>query len=309
VQFVEFVAASGALPSPAPPFGRPPKATCSAGGDLLELDQLYFSKGTLDNWWEEMSQSSFRKPLFDLDAVFGVDDYLYFYSDSLTDERSNAEVALLMKMLELDSPMKILDLACGFGRHSNRLAALGHSVTGIDLMSDFLEIARKKAAEMGVRVDYRQGDMRQISFTEEFDRVISLYTSFGYFEDDENGLVMENMSRALKPGGLLLLDVPNRDVVVKGLPRSSVIDKNGDLMIDRVSFNALTGRSHNQRIVIRNGVRKDKPFSIRLYNATEIRDLLYKVGLDVCKVSADDGQPLSVGSRRIVVTARKPRQV
>jgi len=256
-----------------------------------------------------MSQSSFRKPLFDLDAVFGVDDYLYFYSDSLTDERSNAEVALLMKMLELDSPMKILDLACGFGRHSNRLAALGHSVTGIDLMSDFLEIARKKAAEMGVRVDYRQGDMRQISFTEEFDRVISLYTSFGYFEDDENGLVMENMSRALKPGGLLLLDVPNRDVVVKGLPRSSVIDKNGDLMIDRVSFNALTGRSHNQRIVIRNGVRKDKPFSIRLYNATEIRDLLYKVGLDVCKVSADDGQPLSVGSRRIVVTARKPRQV
>ena len=69
----------------------------------------------------------------------------------------------------------------------------------------------------------------------------------------------------------------HRDAVVKDVPSSHVIDKDGDLTINRLSFDAITGRFHNRRIVIRDGVRKDKPFSIRLYNATEIRDLLHRV--------------------------------
>jgi len=252
-----------------------------------------------------MDQDTVSKVPFDLDAVFEVDDYIYFYSDSLTDERSDAEVAALVKLLELDSPMKILDLACGFGRHANRLAALGHSVTGVDFMPGFLEIARKNAAEMGVEVNYRQGDMRQIEFTEEFDRVVLLFTSFGYFEDDENVRVMENIARALKPGGLMGFDIPNRDVIAKDLSTSDVIDKDGNLMINRLSFDMLTGRFHNRRIVVRDGIRKDKPFSIRLYDATEIRDLLNKASLEVYKMLGDDGQPLSANSRRMVVIARR----
>ena len=252
-----------------------------------------------------MDQDTVSKVPFDLDAVFEVDDYIYFYSDSLTDERSDAEVAALVKLLELDSPMKILDLACGFGRHANRLAALGHSVTGVDFMPGFLEIARKNAAEMGVEVNYRQGDMRQIEFTEVFDRVVLLFTSFGYFEDDENVRVMENIARALKPGGLMGFDIPNRDVIAKDLSTSDVIDKDGNLMINRLSFDMLTGRFHNRRIVVRDGIRKDKPFSIRLYDATEIRDLLNKASLEVYKMLGDDGQPLSANSRRMVVIARR----
>ena len=70
-------------------------------------------------------------PAFDLESVFEVDDYIYFYSEWLTDERSDHEVASLVKLLEMDRPMQVLDLACGFGRHANRLAALGHTVTGL----------------------------------------------------------------------------------------------------------------------------------------------------------------------------------
>jgi 2-polyprenyl-3-methyl-5-hydroxy-6-metoxy-1,4-benzoquinol methylase len=203
-----------------------------------------------------MSEKALANPLFNLEAVFDVDDYLFTYRDDLTDERSDAEVASLVKLLELDSPMKILDLACGFGRHANRLAALGHSVTGVDYMPGFLTLARQKAAEMGVQVDYRQGDMRQVSFLEEFDRVLLLFTSFGYFEDSENELVVKNMARALKLGGCLMFDIPNRDVILKDLPPADVIDKGGDLLINRFSFDVLTGRFHNRRIVIRNGIRK-----------------------------------------------------
>jgi SAM-dependent methyltransferase len=252
-----------------------------------------------------MSQGTSSQASFDLSAVFEVDDYMVFYGDDLTDERSEAEVAALVKLLELDSPKKILDLACGFGRHANRLAALGHAVTGVDLTPGFLEIARSQAVAMGVNIDYRQGDMRQIDFREEFDRVLLLFTSFGYFEDDENVRVMEAIARALKPGGLLRFDIPNRDVVVKTVPSTEVVDKGADLMINRLSFDMLSGRFHNRRIVVRDGVRKDKPFSIRLYNATEIRDLLNQAGLEVDKILGYSGQPLSGDSRGMVIVARK----
>ena len=257
----------------------------------------------------QISEKRSPETPFDLEAVFEVDDYMAVYRDDLTAERSDAEVAAWTELLELDSSptrKRILDLACGFGRHANCLAALGHSVVGVDLVPGFLEIARERAAEMGVQVDYQQGDMRLLDFGEEFDRVLLLFTSFGYFEDEQNVRVMENMVRALRPGGLLGFDIPNRDAVTKDVPSTHVIDKDGDLTINRLSFDVLSGRFHNRRIVIRNGVRKDKPFSIRLYNATEIRDLLNRAGLKVTKMVGYGGQPLSADSRGMMVVARKP---
>jgi SAM-dependent methyltransferase len=255
-----------------------------------------------------MTENTLGEALFDLHSVFDVDDYMFVYRDDLTGERSDAEIAMWTTLLELNSPLKILDLACGFGRHANRLAALGHSVMGVDVTSGFLELARQEAESLGVQVEYRQADMRQINFVEEFDRVLLLFTSFGYFEDDENAKVMENMARALKPGGMLGLDIPNRDVIVRDLPASHVIEKGDSLIINRLSFDMLTGRFHNRRIVIRDGVRKDKPHSIRLYTATEIREMLKRVGLEDCKILGNNGQSLSSTSSGMSVIARKPVQ-
>ena len=253
-----------------------------------------------------MTQGFDTKPVFDYDAVFDVDDYLYFYGDMLTDERTEAEVTALVQILELTVPMTILDLACGFGRHANRLAALGHQVTGIDLMPGFLEIARRNAAEKGVQVIYQQGDMRQLSFIEMFDRVMMLFTTFGYFEDEDNLLVLKNVARALKPGGSLVFDIPNRDVILNGFLPYIVTEKDQNLMIDRNTFDSATGRLYNRRIIIRDDVRKDKPFFVRIYNPTEISDVLDRAGLGVYKMYGGwDGQQISTDSRRMVVVARK----
>jgi SAM-dependent methyltransferase len=253
-----------------------------------------------------MTQGFDTKPVFDYDAVFDVDDYLYFYGDMLTDERTEAEVTALVQILELTVPMTILDLACGFGRHANRLAALGHQVTGIDLMLGFLEIARRNAAEKGVQVIYQQGDMRQLSFIEMFDRVMMLFTAFGYFEDEDNLLVLKNVARALKPGGSLVFDIPNRDVILNGFLPYIVTEKDQNLMIDRNTFDSATGRLYNRRIIIRDDVRKDKPFFVRIYNPTEISDVLDRAGLGVYKMYGGwDGQQISTDSRRMVVVARK----
>lgn len=253
-----------------------------------------------------MSRETSSEGSWDLEAVFEVDDYLYFYGDRLTEQRSDAEVDGLVQLLDLKASMRILDLACGFGRHANRLAALGHSVVGIDYMPGFLEIARLHGQRMGVEVDYRQGDMRSLNMRAEFDRVLILFTTFGYFSDEENARVLANASRALKPGGLLGLDMLNRDMALKNLVPAQVDEKEGNLMINRMSFDPVSGRWINRRIVIRDGVRRDKPFSIRLYNLSEIRHLLAEAGLELETVCADwRGQALSTDSRAMAIVACK----
>ncbi|MFQ5819507.1 MAG: class I SAM-dependent methyltransferase [Candidatus Heimdallarchaeota archaeon] len=246
------------------------------------------------------------KPKFDFEAVFEPDDYLHFYGEILTEKRTKREIEFLVNELELDKPNKILDLACGYGRHANRLAELGHLVTGIDITLGFLEIAKREAKEKGVSVRYIQGDMREIVFKKEFDRVLLLYTSFGYFEDEENFKVLQNVARALKPGGLFCIDMHNRDVFLKNFHPFFVEEKENDLMINRISFDSVTGRLYNRRIVIRNGKRKEKPFIIRLYNATEIRELLNKVGLSITKIYGDwAATPFTSDSHTMIIITKK----
>ena len=253
-----------------------------------------------------MSKRKYNKPEFDFEAVFEPDDYLYFYEDALTQERTKREIEFLVRELEFDKPMKILDLACGHGRHANRLAELGHNVTGADITQGFLKIAKSDAKKKGITVEYIQKHMREISFKEEFDRVILLFTSFGYFDDEDNLKVLKNVASALKPRGLFCFDTFNRDVFLKHFLPYIVVEKGNDLMIDRNTFNSATGRLYNKRIVIRKGKRKDKPFFVRLYNPTEIGDLLNRVGLRIYKMYGDwDSGPFTNESKRMIIISKK----
>jgi SAM-dependent methyltransferase len=237
------------------------------------------------------------------ERVFEPDDYLYFYEGtSITEEGTEREIDFLIKELELDKPMKILDLACGHGRHANRLAKLGHTVVGVDVSKGFLEIAQ---ANKKGNVKYVKEDMREISF-KEVDRALLLFTSFGYFDDRENFRVLENVAAALKSGGLFCFDIPNRDAFLKNFSPFIVTEKEGNLMIDRSSFDVESGRWHDDRIYIRKGKRVDAPFSVRLYNFTEMKRLLDAAGLDIQACYGDwNAQPFTGESRRMIVVAKK----
>ena len=243
---------------------------------------------------------------FDFEAVFDVDDYFYFYKDVITDEVTDKQVHFLVRELGLDRPRKILDLACGHGRHANRLAAQGHEVTGVDLTAGFLEVARKEAAEEKLQVDYMQKDMRDISFNEEFDRVLLMFTALGYFRDEENLKVLVNIHRALKPGGLFCFDTFSRDLLLKKFRADHITDKGEDLMLDRNRFDPVTGYIHNHRTIIRDGKRKDFGFSIRLYNPTEITLILKQAGFSSVKMFSNwESEPLTDESLRMIVVVQK----
>ncbi|CDR34124.1 class I SAM-dependent methyltransferase [Criblamydia sequanensis] len=84
---------------------------------------------------------------FDFKEIFD-EDYLYFYEPLLTEERLQREIQFLAQKTNLNEPKQILDLACGHGRHANRLSQMGHRVTGIDSSTVFLNLAKKRALEL-----------------------------------------------------------------------------------------------------------------------------------------------------------------
>lgn len=94
---------------------------------------------------------------FDFEETFG-EDYLYFYGSQLTDEQNDRDTNDIVSFLGLDPGDAVLDAPCGHGRISNRLAARGMNVVGVDTSELFLDVAR----QAGAGVDYRKGDLREL---------------------------------------------------------------------------------------------------------------------------------------------------
>lgn len=123
--------------------------------------------------------------------------------------------------LNLPKGSKVLDLACGKGRHALQIHNLGNNVIGLDLSPQSIDAANAKA-EKGL--SFQTGDMRNLSFNSEFDLVVNLFTSFGYFKQEgDNVKVIKSIARSLRKDGLLVLDYLNVSKVVSGLPTKETI--------------------------------------------------------------------------------------
>ncbi|MES1021672.1 class I SAM-dependent methyltransferase [Gloeocapsa sp. BRSZ] len=241
---------------------------------------------------------------FDFTAVFS-EDYLYFYEPHLTPERSEREVNLIWRLLSLQPEMMVLDLACGHGRIANLLAQRGCSVTGLDATALFLEKARQDAQAAKVKVEYVQGDMRSLPWTEHFDCIINWFTAFGYFDDEGNSRVLTEAYRVLKPGGKLLIELPNLYRILKEFCANSVTDRNNNYLIDRTRFDLFTNRTYTERTVIRDGQVRRMNYFVRHFTFTELRDWLLQIGFQEVQGYGNDGEPLTLDSRRMIVLAMK----
>jgi SAM-dependent methyltransferase len=247
-------------------------------------------KGRL--WWEELFN----------------DDYVRTM-EKVTDAQIATEVDFIETSLGLERGGAILDLACGTGRQAIELARRGYEVVAFDLSLSMLARAGDEAQERDVKLNFIQGDMREMTFEEQFDGVYCWNTAFGFFDEEKNAQVVDRVRGALKAGGLFLLDVVNRDFIVRQSPSLAWFEGDGCVCMDEMTIDFITSRMKVKRtLMLDDGRTRETEYSVRVYSLHELGKILHEHGFKVTEVSGRVAMPgvfFGNESPRIIILAEK----
>jgi SAM-dependent methyltransferase len=243
-------------------------------------------------WWEDLFNDDFIRTMA-----------------KITDGQIGKEVDFIEESLGLDKGAMVLDLACGTGRHAIDFTRRGYQVVGFDLSLAMLAKAADEAQDRNQKLNFVQGDMREMTFDGTFDGVYCWNTSFGFFEEEKNAAVIANVLRALKPGGQFLLDVVNRDFIAQQCPSLVWFEGDGCVCMDDMTIDWITSRMKVKRtMMMDDGRSREIEYSIRLYALNELGKLLHDNGFRVVQVSgrvATPGVFFGANSPRTLILAEK----
>lgn len=240
------------------------------------------------------------------DESFWIEMYPYMFPE----ERFNAAQEQVDKILSLVNfqGTSILDLCCGPGRHSLILAERGFTVTGVDKTAFLLDKAKTRARAKNLQIDWIQQDMRDFVRPGAYDLVLSMFTSFGYFDNkDEDIKVLNNIFQSLKPRGACIIDVMGKECLAKILqPTTSEESPDGSILVQRHEIFDDWSRIRNEWILIKKGKAKSFKFHHTIYSGQELKACLIQVGFKEAKLFGNlDGKEYGSDARRLIAVARK----
>lgn len=233
------------------------------------------------------------------------DDYMVVYRHRNW-ERAIEEVRQLIGWLELPIGSTLLDVGCGMGRHAVALDEMGYRVSGVDLSEALLDQARNH--DVHERIQWLQGDMRKLPYGEgAFDATFNLFTSFGYFNDEDNRQVLRELRRVLRTGGTFVIDYLDADEVARTLvPLSKRLDEQTGWKITeqrRIEsgevFKTIT-------IVTRSGEERHYEERVNLYGLAWFEQALAEAGLRITRIAGgyDGSDYIESESKRLIITGR-----
>ncbi len=223
-------------------------------------------------------------------------------------EKAETEIGLLLALLRTTGDETILDIPCGTGRHALELARRGFDVTGVDRTASYLDEARRRARDKSLQVQWVHQDMRSFSRPEAFDIVLNMYTSFGYFEDiADDRAAARGFFEALRPGGRLVMELHGKENLAAGFNARDWVElDDGRVLLEERTIIDDWRAVRNRWIVYYDGGRFELEFSVRLYGAAELVDLLRGVGFSEITVFGNlEGDPYDEHALRLVVVAGK----
>ncbi len=247
---------------------------------------------------------------FDNDAFWQTFYSTMFGADSFAQARK--ECPQLLALAGIDTP-KILDLACGPGRHAVPLAAMGLDVTGVDLSRFLLQRAKAYAKNMGVDVDWRHEDMRHHQRQGHYDLILNLFSSFGYFDDwNDNQMVLDQACTNLADNGVLILDVRGKEQILRDLAPVHAQEFEEDPLLGYVLYQRPTliydlSRLHNEwTLVAPDDSIYRHTYSHDIYTAQELKMMLRHAGFTEVDAYGDlNGSPYDLDAERLILVARR----
>jgi SAM-dependent methyltransferase len=216
-------------------------------------------------------------------------------------EQTVEQVDFLEKILDLQGHEKILDLACGFGRHALEFARRGFCVTGVDITPAYVDYAARAAAAENLPVTFVCADIRDIDYRDHFDVVLNLADgAIGYLENDqENSKIFDRITAALKHGGKHVMGICNGDYARKHFPRRHWEAGSQCLSLADFAWEPLTSRMLYTGYTYPYGEPLSMPggasaTSTRLYTLAELTEICQARGLQV--LQAYDGYRFEIAS-------------
>lgn len=228
-------------------------------------------------------------------------------------EDTQRQVDFLIEKLGLIGGERILDLACGFGRHSLELARRGFDVTGVDITPDYIKYASEQSKNENLSAMFICSDIRDVSFENEFDIVLNMADgAIGYLENDEENLkIFAVVSKALRSGGKHFMDIMNRSYAETHFPCKLWDAGEKCLTLSNFEWNSETKTLIYGQLDYHYGEALPKPEMtegnpIRLYSLDEIKKIFSSLGMEVYDSYSDfGGKPSSDNDIQLMVCSQK----
>ncbi len=246
---------------------------------------------------------SWVEPFFD--SEFWDADYAGILAD---EARTAREAEFIVRELALGPSDRVLDLACGAGRHALAVAPRVAAVTGFDRTLRYLDQARARAAEAGIaNIVFAAGDMRALDYRGEFDAAWCYFTAWGYWSDAENQDILARVCRALRPGGRFLLEMIARDGLIRRFtPRDGRTYPDGSAMVEERSFDLVAGRVRSRWTLAGPRGPRSVDLDMRVPAPEEYPRMFRDAGFSACRVvAAPGGGPLTIDDFRLAAIGTK----
>jgi 2-polyprenyl-3-methyl-5-hydroxy-6-metoxy-1,4-benzoquinol methylase len=216
---------------------------------------------------------------------FNTQEYLNVYQHH-NEQDAEVHIILILENVEIKSGAKILDMACGAGRHALILTRKGFNVTAVDLSENLIAIAEQSARNENLKINFVESDIRKFETNDKFNLVINLFTSFGYFETDaENFTVLQKAYDLLEDNGFLVLDFFNSNYLQQNLVEFSEENLGG---AEIHQYRKIKDNRVTKKIVItKNGNLCTYEESVRMFTKAELVNAIQNIGFDIYKTFGD----------------------
>lgn len=249
------------------------------------------TKEISDNWYEDFFQ--------------GINCELW--EKAVSPEWTEQEVDLLISELNINQRKHILDIPCGFGRHSIELAKRGYQVTGVDISETFIKSLDEKVKTEKLPVNAIQADLLSIKLNSTFSGAICMGNSFGYFNVDKMKTFIEKVSSSLEPG--------SRFIINSGMIAESILpnfSKNRSFTAGNITMDITnTYRVDDSCIVssilyTKENKTEEHSFKHYVFTLGEVKRLLELFGLKtIATYSSPAREEYNMGDPQIYIVAEK----